>query len=664
LLFHACQLRDCGISSMAMGQRILHDWPVSEADDHSLVGSQLLAQSTLLAHLAPLVRYHHTPWQDLMKLELGRNVMILSNLIFLADRTNALIAQNLDASLKQLQKSIQQTLDGHRHRLFEPHLVDAFLTISGSDAFWQQLEPAYIQTSLAAVSNRMPAHPIDISGVHQIARLFGQVADSRSPYMEGHSLRVGQLASHLGKLTGMPEQGCALLEVAGFLHDLGKLQISDEIYNKVGALTAAERVQLDRQGLAAFRIIKRVPGLERVATWIAYQHTANAAAARNQGSSRASQPREAGILAVAEAFQAMLQERPHRQPMTPLRIASALQKMVVEGQLDSQVVSLLEQHADACWSLASGVDVAVWPTAPTNEQTKQTGTLEPTRHTEPVSEDEDDEQRLVEAVLAGSIRIPAMPAALHNLARLRANPDAGPRELATLINKDVALSGAIFRVVNSPVFHRGIKVDTIEKATAVLGMKYSEAVITSEAMRNALSDPANTQAMKVIWDHLTGVAELCVWICGKLRISGLTPENAFTVGMFHDCGVTLLCKRHPGYAKAIGLNGHFPDISSLDHEFHSSHTVLGQLVGRNWQLPPELTAVIRYHHDLAPPPLPEPANQLIALLQLALHLQERRNGADGREWASGWRDVVHERLGVNAEMLDALQEEFSQTKNY
>lgn len=658
LLFYISLMRDCGISSTVMQRKLLHAVQDPDLEAHSLASAQLMTQSALLAPLALIVRHHHTPWTELQKLDLGKEALILSNLVFLADRANALIVPYLGQPLMPHKETIRQALNGHRNELFAPSLLDAFLAASASDGFWQLLEPARIQGQLDATLGRMPAHNIDLSGVRQIAQLFAQVADAKSPYMAGHSLRVGLLASYLGERMGMSENDCAMLEIAGLLHDLGKLQTPDEILNKVGALSAEERVQLDRHGLVGFRILKRVPGLEKVAVWIAYLHASHAAPSRTPGVRRSKQPREASILAVAEAFQAMLQERPHRPPMTPPKIVSTLHRLVENNELDGQVVDQLVKHVDACWSLASGIDVSRWKTAMVEPlQAKEPNVSETTGQ---ASAEEGDDHRLVEAVLASGIRIPSMPVALQGLASLRADPDAGPREFAALINKDMALAGAIFRVANSPVFHRGIKVDTIEKAVAVLGLKYTEAVVTSEAMRHALDDPGSAQAMKVLWDHLSAVADLCVRIRTKLKISGITLENAYTIGMFHDCGVALLSKRYAGYAKAIGLNGSCANVLSLDRDFQSSHTILGQMVGKNWQLPPELTAVIRYHHDLSPPSLPAPADQLIALLQLALHIHQRQRGMDDGEWAQGWREVVGERLGVGDDTVEALLEDFIQ----
>lgn len=651
LLFYIGQLRGCGVSGTAMHRKLLHPEQGPDIESHSQAGAQLIAQIPLLAPLAIIVRHHRTPWQALQKLQLGQEVMLLSNLIFIADRANALIVPHLDNPLPEHKEAIRQALNAQRDHLFEPRLLNAFLAASADDTFWQYLEPAHMPDRLQTLLATMPVHQIDLSGVRQAARLFAQVADAKSPYMAGHSQRVGRLASHLGALTGMPEHHCTMLEVAGLLHDLGKLQTPDEILNKVGSLTPVERAQLDRHGLATYRILRKVPGLEKMAVWTAYQH---AGPTRIQ---RGSKPPEAGILAVAEAFQAMLQERPHRPPMTPMQVVGILRQGVARGVLDGQVVEILAKDVDACWSLASGIEVGRWKPAEAGDRARQSDAPPIPETIPPARAEASDESRLVEAVLASGIRIPSMPSALQGLARLRADPDAGPREFAHLINQDMALAGAIFRVAHSPVFHRGIKVDTIEKAVAVLGLKYTEAVITSEALRQALSDPGSAHAMTVLWDHLSAVAELCVWICSKVRIPGITLENAYTIGMFHDCGVALLCKRHPGYADAISRNGHSADIQDLDRKFQSSHTILGQMVGKSWQLPAELTAVIRHHHDPAPPPLPEPAGQMIALLQFALHLRQRQKGMQDDAWQAGWQEVVAERLGVSEQAADALLED-------
>lgn len=247
-----------------------------------------------------------------------------------------------------------------------------------------------------------------------------------------------------------------------------------------------------------------------------------------------------------------------------------------------------------------------------------------------------DDQR-IQAIIASGIKIPPMPEVLLRLNRLLRDPDAGPAELAALIGNDGALSGAVFRLVGSPVFGLRTKVDSLPRAIALLGMTNTAALLHSESLRAALSDPLHAKAMHSLWNRSAAIAELCVVAVHKARLRDINPDVAYMLGMFHDCGLALLCKRYPAYAQALAESETWPDILALDRQHQVSHAVMGQMVARNWALPEDLVTAIRYHHELGAEHEPvaadlnESALRLCAVLNLAtlLHAQQ----FDDTEWS-------------------------------
>ena len=276
-------------------------------------------------------------------------------------------------------------------------------------------------------------------------------------------------------------------------------------------------------------------------------------------------------------------------------------------------------------------------------------------------QDEDNDERLIQAVLASGVRIPPMPEILLGLNALLADPDAGPRELAGLISRDGAISGAIFRLVASPVFGLRAKVDTVEKAISLLGMRNASAVVRSEALRGALHDPAHSRALEAIWGRGGAVADLAVLALKTGHARDIAHDAAFTLGMFHDCGLALLCKRMPAYAEALSQaaarSGAWPDVSALDRAHQTDHALFGQTVAKNWLLPGDIVQAIRHHHVLSWENLPDAVSRLCGLLNFACHLRNRRTGADDTEWETGWQAETARRLFLSAEDLDDWERE-------
>lgn len=263
----------------------------------------------------------------------------------------------------------------------------------------------------------------------------------------------------------------------------------------------------------------------------------------------------------------------------------------------------------------------------------------------------DNDERLIQAVLASGVRIPPMPEILLGLNALLADEDAGPRELATLVSRDGAISGAIFRLVASPVFGLRARVETVERAIALLGMRNASAVVRSEALRGALHDPAHAQALEAIWNRGGAVADLAVLALKTGHARGIPHDLAFTLGMFHDCGLALLCKRIPAYSQALSDTGAWPDIPALDREHQTDHGLIGQTVAKNWMLSAEIIQAIRHHHELSPENLPDPVSRLCALLNFACHLRNVHTGSDDSEWENGWNAETARRLSLSADDL-------------
>lgn len=257
----------------------------------------------------------------------------------------------------------------------------------------------------------------------------------------------------------------------------------------------------------------------------------------------------------------------------------------------------------------------------------------------------------IQAILASGIKIPPMPEVLLHLNALLRDEDAGPKEMAELIRNDGALSGAVFRVVGSPVFGLRTKVDSLPRAISMLGMKNAGALLRSEALRSALSDPQHAKALQHLWTRSAAVAEYCVIAVKKARLRDLSPDAAFTLGMFHDCGLALLCKRFPSYAQALSETDAWPDILELDRCQQLSHAVMGQMVAKNWALPEEIVLAIRQHHELAPNGLSDSMIRLCAVLNFACHLYNQQHGLDDQDWQTHWQAETMQRLQMNADNL-------------
>ncbi|HHW15232.1 MAG TPA: HD domain-containing protein, partial [Firmicutes bacterium] len=142
------------------------------------------------------------------------------------------------------------------------------------------------------------------------------VINTRDRYTYGHSERVMRYAALAGRELGLSAEELRLLRYAAFLHDIGKIEIGREILNKPGPLTEEERRVIRRHTLYGVEIVEPIQSLDRVLGIILHHHERFDGKGYPSGLAGEDIPYLARVLAVADAFDAMLARRPYREALT------------------------------------------------------------------------------------------------------------------------------------------------------------------------------------------------------------------------------------------------------------------------------------------------------------------------------------------------------------
>ena len=106
----------------------------------------------------------------------------------------------------------------------------------------------------------------------RLAQIFARIVDDKSAFTAEHSVGVSRLACLLGRLAGLPAKDCELLEIAGLLHDVGKLCVPDEVLDKPGPLNEAELAVIERHTFETWQILRRIRAFDQVAEWASFHH--------------------------------------------------------------------------------------------------------------------------------------------------------------------------------------------------------------------------------------------------------------------------------------------------------------------------------------------------------------------------------------------------------
>jgi HD-like signal output (HDOD) protein len=129
-----------------------------------------------------------------------------------------------------------------------------------------------------------------------------------------------------------------------------------------------------------------------------------------------------------------------------------------------------------------------------------------------------------------TISIPPCPAVVTALLEEARQPEVDFQKIIRLITGDLSLAAAMMKTANSPIFALRHKVETVQKAAAVLGLKNILCIVNGLALRRALSP--NGINMERFWERSSYHATVSTRLAR--RVPGVTQEDAYTFGLFHD----------------------------------------------------------------------------------------------------------------------------------
>jgi HD-GYP domain-containing protein (c-di-GMP phosphodiesterase class II) len=190
-----------------------------------------------------------------------------------------------------------------------------------------------------------PVVEIEFSKLRQVASAFGDLADLKTPWMHGHSSGVAKLATAAAEKLGLDRQTISRLEISALLADLGRLAVSNAIWEKRGPLTTTEWEEVRTHPYRTERILATSDALEPMAQVAGMHHERLDGSGYHRGCRARELPFAARVLAAADALHAMTQERPHRPALGATQAAEELRRDVKAGRLDPEVAGAVLEAA-------------------------------------------------------------------------------------------------------------------------------------------------------------------------------------------------------------------------------------------------------------------------------------------------------------------------------
>ena len=161
--------------------------------------------------------------------------------------------------------------------------------------------------------------------------------DAKDAYTCGHSQRVALFGREIAMAAGLPELLCERIYMAGLLHDVGKIGVSEEVLRKPGKLTAEEFAEMKKHVDIGARILRDVRQVDDLIPGVLYHHERYDGKGYPQGLAGQNIPLIGRILCVADSFDAMTSNRTYRKAL-PLEVALLEIRRCAGTQFDPALV--------------------------------------------------------------------------------------------------------------------------------------------------------------------------------------------------------------------------------------------------------------------------------------------------------------------------------------
>lgn len=344
-------LHDCGVSSTDVHTHLVTELDWENSQEHSIRGEDLLNRTRIYKDFAIYIKYHHTHWDELPE-TLSKEQKEISNLIYMVDRVDALRAQQINID-SHSPENIKNTIQKYSGTMFSPELVEAFMKSSLRDSFWFYLEQEALNDYLIEWVESSTEERFTFKDIKEVAMMFAAIVDAKSVFTSEHSIGVATLSRYLAEKLELPQDSCEKVELAGLLHDLGKLRVADDILNKPAKLNEEEKLIMNRHGFDSDMVLRRIKGFREIAHIASLHHETLDATGYPYSLDASEIPLEARIIAVADIFQALIQNRPYRDGLSMDKAYEILLEMGHDGKLDMDIIATLKEHLNSCYEKAS-----------------------------------------------------------------------------------------------------------------------------------------------------------------------------------------------------------------------------------------------------------------------------------------------------------------------
>jgi putative nucleotidyltransferase with HDIG domain len=254
------------------------------------------------------------------------------------------VAQHLDVfSMGRNPAVAMETLEQWSGTWFDPHLVRAAISLNRRDALWTFCRADDSHDAARGAVLDLDPHQrqrLDDRQIDLICEAFADIVDSKSHFTFRHSMGVAETAHNIAAQLRLPADRVRLVRRAALLHDVGKLSVANTILDKKSRLTESEWKVVERHPGLSRQILERIGPFKEIAIVAGEHHEKlDGTGYPNRLLSR-DISLESRIVAVADVYSALSEDRPYRAGLERKQILSIL-RALAPRKLDGDCVDAL-----------------------------------------------------------------------------------------------------------------------------------------------------------------------------------------------------------------------------------------------------------------------------------------------------------------------------------
>lgn len=335
----AASIHDIGALNMDDRDKLLYIDAINP-EQHEIMGAKMLESFKPLDPIRKIIRHHHIKVSDIENgIVNEKDVPYECYFLHLADRIDVLLTTSTELLLRE---HVVEEINRRFGDVFLPELQDTFAALCVSQEFWENIDNSSFQ-ELLFMSIRSGNCIIQDSDIDGLAEVFANIVDLKSHWTFSHSKSVSMLAQKIGTLYGLDKDTCHMLKIAGYLHDIGKIAIPIEILEKPTPLNYSEEKILKSHVTYSSLILSKTPFLGDICKWVSAHHEKRDKTGYPLHIGGSDFTIEIDILAYADIFSALSENRPNRNALPKSRMLSILEDFSVD-KLSPEVFEIVKEN--------------------------------------------------------------------------------------------------------------------------------------------------------------------------------------------------------------------------------------------------------------------------------------------------------------------------------